>query len=184
MAKNANITQLIADWQAGDEQALQDLTPLVYDELRRLAGGYMIRERANHTLQATALVNEAFLQLAGAEADYQSRAHFMVVAARMMRRTLVDHARAKASQKRGGDVVNVTLNEEIIGQPHATDDLLALDLALDKLADNDSQLAATVELIYFGGLTYEEAAEHLGRSRSSIYDDLQFAKAWLRREMG
>lgn len=183
MRENTNITQLIGRWQSGDEAALESLTPLVYDELKRLARGYMNKERRNHTLQATALVNEAFVRLAGSEADYESRAHFLVTAARMMRRTLVDHSRAKASLKRGGDAQNVTLHEEAVGDKALTDDLLELDEALDRLAENEQQLAETVELIFFGGLTYEEAAKYLNRSRSSVYDDLQFAKAWLRREM-
>lgn len=183
MGGRNDITQLIARWREGDAAALEALTPYIYDELKRLARGYMRRERANHTLQATALVNEAFLQLAGVDADFQSRAHFMVVAARLMRRTLVDHARARASQKRGGGERPVTLHEEAVGDPASSDELLELDVALDRLADEDRELATTVELIYFGGLTYEEAAEYLGRSRSAVYDDLRFAKAWLKREM-
>lgn len=179
----ANITQLIQNWQAGDNDALDRLTPFIYDELKRLARGYMRKEQPGHTLQATALVNEAFIQLAGAEADYDSRKHFLVVAARMMRRTLVDHARAKQSQKRGGGVANLTLREEAIGATGDNSDLLELDLALDKLAESDESTASVIELIFFGGLTYEEAADYLGVSRSSVYDDLRFAKAWLKREM-
>ncbi|MEO0366728.1 MAG: ECF-type sigma factor [Pseudomonadota bacterium] len=184
MTENSDITQLISQWQAGDEAALEQLAPFVYSELKRLARSYMNRERVNHTLQATALVNEAFLQLAGTDADFESRSHFMVVAARMMRRTLVDHARALHSQKRGGGERPATLHEDAVGGAERSDELLELDLALDRLAGHDQQLASTVELVYFGGLTYDEAAEHLGRSRSSVYNDLQFAKAWLRREIG
>lgn len=183
MDNTHNITQLIERWRDGDAEALDALTPLIYDELKRLARGYMKQERSNHTLQATALVNEAFLQLAGTDADFQSRAHFMVVAARLMRRTLVDHARAKASQKRGGGQRPVTLDEEAVSAATNHDELLELDLSLDRLAEHDAQLATTVELVFFGGLTYEEAAEYLGRSRSAVYDDLKFGKAWLRREM-
>ncbi|MFK8053023.1 MAG: ECF-type sigma factor [Woeseiaceae bacterium] len=179
----ANITQLISGWRAGDDAALERLTPFIYDELKRLARSYMRQEQPGHTLQATALVNEAFIQLAGAEADYDSRKHFLVVAARMMRRTLVDHARSKQSQKRGGGVANLTLLEEAVGSPTRNSDLLDLDEALDKLAESDASIASVIELIFFGGLTYEEAADYLGVSRSSVYDDLRFAKAWLKREM-
>ncbi|MEL7023800.1 MAG: ECF-type sigma factor [Pseudomonadota bacterium] len=177
------VTQLIHRWQHGDEAALARLTPFVYDELKRLARGYMRKEPSSHTLQATALVNEAFLKLAGAEVDYLDRSHFLSTAARMMRRTLVDHARAKHRQKRGGGVASATLDEERIADLRSTPAILELDIAMEKLATFDARLASAVELVFFGGLSYKEAADHLNIARTTFYEDLQFAKAWLQKEM-
>lgn len=180
---NKNVTQLIARWQEGDSAALDELTPFVYDELKRLARNYMRRESPAHTLQATALVNEAFIRLAGTEVDYSSRAHFVVTAARMMRRILVDHARSRLSQKRGGGAVHVSFDEGTTADRQPSPELLALDEALDRLERQDARLASIVELVFFGGLTYEEAAGHLKVSRSALYEDLSFAKAWLKKNM-
>ena len=184
MSREPNVTELIQRWQAGDNQALQQLTPYVYDELRRLARSHMRRESSGHTLQATALVNEAFLKLAGAQIDYQSRSHFFATAARTMRRILVDHARAKHSDKRGGKLPAVTFEEGNVADDAATPSILELDMALDKLKLEDERLAQAVELMFFGGLTYEETASVLGISRTSLYKDVVFAKAWLKSELG
>lgn len=178
------VTQLIHQWQAGDEQALERLTPFIYDELKRLARGFMRRETAGHTLQATALVNEAFLRFSDAKIEYSSRSHFVAAAAKMMRRILVDHARSKNSQKHGGGNPKATLNEEFVADQGNTPAILEVDMALEKLAGLDINLANAVELVFFGGLTYDEAADHLGVGRTRFYEDLRFAKAWLKTEMG
>ncbi|MCH9694902.1 MAG: sigma-70 family RNA polymerase sigma factor [Gammaproteobacteria bacterium] len=177
------VTQLIHQWQAGDAAALDRLTPFIYDELKRLARGYMRSESAGHTLQATALVNEAFLKLSDAEIDYSNRSHFVATAARMMRRTLVDHARAKRNQKHGGGNVNSTLHEEFVADQNNTPAILEMDMALEKLEIKDARLAGAVELVFFGGLTYDQAADYLGIARTTFYEDLRFAKAWLKNEM-
>lgn len=178
------VTQLIHQWQAGDDQALERLTPFIYDELKRLAHGYMRRESAGHTLQATALVNEAFLRFSNAKLEYSSRSHFVAAAAKMMRRILVDHARTRNSRKHGGGSVKATLHEEFVADQRDTPAILEVDMALEKLSEMDPNLASAVELVFFGGLTYEEAADHLGMGRTRFYEDLSFAKAWLKTEMG
>jgi RNA polymerase sigma factor (TIGR02999 family) len=177
------LTGLINAWQNGDETALEALMPHVYEELRRLARGQMRGETASHTLQATALVNEAFLRLANLRLSYQDRSHFLAMAARTMRRVLVDHARQKKSAKRGGAARDLTLDEG--GLPAAVEDpaMLDLDLALTRLARVDERLANAVELVYFGGLSYEEAAGVLGTSKTALFDDLKLARAWLKNHM-
>ena len=161
------VTQLLVRWREGDRRALDELMPLVYDELRRLASHYMRGERPGHTLQTSALVNEAYLRLAAhEEMQWQDRAHFLAVAAQVMRRVLVDHARRRGNQKRGGDALKVAL-----------DDALA---RLAELAPRKSQL---VELRFFGGLSIEEAAEVLGVSPGTVMRDWTFTKAWLRKEI-
>lgn len=178
-----NITNLLQNWQNGDAAALEELTPFVYDELKRLARRQMKREYGQRTLQATGLVNEAFLKLAGAEVNYESRAHFYNMAATMMRRVMVDHARSRQSEKRGGNARDLTFEEgEVLTEQHWPV-VLELDMALAKLQEKDPKLARAVELIYFGGLTYDEAASTLGLSRTVFYEELQFAKAWLRKEL-
>ena len=184
MQPKANLTALIQDWQQGDKHALEQLTPYVYDELRRLARRQMGREQPSHTLQATALVNEAFIKLVGVEVDYESRAHFFNTAAQVMRRILVDHARAKQREKRGGKARDLTFDEAAVVTDDNLPAILELDMALDKLAQVDSKLADGVQLLFFGGLSYEEAADQLGVSRTTFYEDLKFAKAWLRKELG
>jgi len=179
MTDAGRITRLIHAWQEGDAGALDALAPYVYDELRRLAGQQMRAESGPHTLQATALVNEAFLRLADIELDYQDRTHFYAMAARTMRRILVDHARRKASAKRGGGARNLTLDEEAVAAEQPLAAILDLDDALAELADKDADLAAAVELVFFGGLTYEEAASARGVSRAKLAQDLTLAKAWL-----
>jgi len=175
----AQITSLINAWRQGDDGALDDLVPFVYEELRRLARRQMRDEAASHTLQATALVHEAFIRLADVKLEYKSRAHFHAMAARTMRRILVDHARHRNSEKRGGGLRNLTLDEGSIAAEQEPASILDLDQALDELAGNDEKLATAVELVFFGGLSYDEAADSMGVSRSRFAEDLRMAKAWL-----
>ena len=181
------ITQLLADWGRGDASALDRLAPLVHAELRRIARRQMSRERPGHTLQATALVNEAYLRLAGpdgAQAEWQGRAHFYAVAAQVMRHVLIDHARARARDKRGGPgAVQVTLGEAEALDARRAAELLALDEALRELQTLDPQKVKIVELRYFGGLSVEEAAEVLGVAPVTVLRDWKIAKAWLLREL-
>ena len=159
------------------------LLPLVYDELRRLADGYMRREQIGHTLQPTALVHEAFFKLVdSSDRTFESRAHFLGVAARAMRQVLVDHARSRNAAKRGGDAVRVTLDESALGSGGGDVDLLALDEALTRLASKNKRLAQVVELRYFSGLTIQETATVLGVGHTTVEDDWALARAWLRRE--
>jgi len=179
-----DITELLLAWHSGDENALASLTPLVYDELHRLAGIYMSRERAGHPLQATALVNEAYLRLTNSSrVRWQNRGHFVAVAAQLMRRILVDFARDRRSQKRGHDWQQVTLDEGMIlgGEPNV--DLIALDEALRRLGALDVRKVQVVELRFFGGLSLDETAEVVGVSVDTISRDWNAAKAWLRREL-
>jgi RNA polymerase sigma factor (TIGR02999 family) len=178
-----DLTHLINAWQGGDDQALERLMPHVYDALHRLAEARMRREAPGHTLQATALVNEAFMRLADLELDYQDRSHFLAMAARVMRRVLVDHARRKKSAKHGGAAIIVTLDEDRLADASASPDVIDLDAALTRLAEFDDGLAAAVELVYFGGLTYAEAASALGVAKTRLFDDVKLAKSWLRNEM-
>lgn len=178
------LTRLLVDWGNGDEAALERLMPLVYDELRRLARHYMRRERPGHTIQPTALVNEAYLRLVEQQnVPWQSRAHFFGIASRLMRQILVDYARARNYRKRGGGGQQVSLSEAAGAVGGRAAELLALDEALVSLAALDEQQARVVELRYFGGLTIEEAAEVLGVSHATVERDWRAARAWLRREM-
>ena len=177
------ITQLLVDWRGGRQAALDELIPLVHDELRRIARGYMRREAEGHTLQPTAVVNEAYLRLVDAEVPWNDRIHFYAVAARLMRRILVDHAKAKHRDKRGGAAQLLTLEEERAGAPARDLDVLELDLALEGLAGFDERKSRIVELHYFGGLNYDETAEALGISAATVHRELRLAKAWLHREM-
>ena len=181
--RNEDITRLLGAWQAGDAGALEELTPYVYAELQRLAASHMRRERDAHTLQSTALVHEAFIKLVGAEVDFASRAHFYGIASRIMRRLLVEHARGVGRQKRGGGVKRITLDEVLVEGKDETD-IIELDEALNKLAEFDARMAEAIELIYFGGLKHDEAADVLGVSRTTLFEDVKLAKAWLGREMG
>ena len=180
----ARVTALLKAWGDGDQAALQALLPLVEQELHRLAAHYMRGERPGHTLQPTALVNEAYLRLVDvAHVRWQNRAHFLAVAARMMRRILVDMARAKGYQKRGGRAPVVPLDDVDVAAPAAPTDLVALHDALDALAAVDARKAQVVELRYFGGLTVEETADVIGVSPETVMRDWKFAKAWLLREL-
>jgi RNA polymerase sigma factor (TIGR02999 family) len=179
-----NVSVLLHKWRDGDRAALDELVPLVYDELRRIARRYMRRERPGQTLQTTALVNEAYLRLAGSHpVAWQDRAHFYAVAAQVMRRLLVDRARARRYARRGGGGLRVTLDEEAAVAPGPDVELLALDVALAKLSELDERKGRLVELRYFGGLSNEEAAEVLGVSAITAKREWLKAKAWLYREL-
>ena len=180
-----NVTQLLEQWNGGDESALGELMPVVYSELRRLAGAYLRRERSGHTLQPTALINEAYLKLVDQQrARWQNRAQFFGVAAQLMRRILVDHARARQAAKRGGPQYTLSL-EHVDPASDAPDvDLLAVHEALERLAAVDSQQSQIVELRFFGGLSIEETAEALGVGQATIEREWKMARAWLRRELG
>jgi RNA polymerase sigma-70 factor (ECF subfamily) len=184
MSSPPDVTQLLEDWSQGDRQALDTLMPLVHDELHRVARGYLARERPGHTLQATALVNEAYLRLIGErEMRWQNRAHFIGVAAQLMRFILVDHCRRKNYQKRGGDVARVTFDEDLQVTVERSDELMALDAALTKLAAHDERKSRIAELRYFGGLSVEETAEALSVSPATIVRDWRLTRAWLLREL-
>ena len=183
MDETPQITQLLADWQQGDKGAFSTLSPIVYDELRRIAARLMRGEAPGHTLQATALVNEAFMSLMAGSVSVSDRQHFFSLAARVMRRALVDHARGKGRQKRGGELQRMTLNTSAGSDQNQTLDVLELDDALTRLGDEDPKLVQAIELIYFGGLSYSEAAAELEVSRTALVAELKFAKAWLRRAM-
>jgi RNA polymerase sigma factor (TIGR02999 family) len=176
------VTRLLQAWHGGDREALNDLMPLVYDRLRELAGRHMSAERPDHTLRTTALVHEIYLQLVDVDIAWQSRAHFYAIAAKLMRRILVEHARKRGRAKRGGGV-KVTLEECMMVTPQADPVLLELDDALKRLSEMDERRASLVELTYFGGLTYDDAAEALGISAATVHRELRLAKAWLYREL-
>ena len=178
------VTALLMAWRGGDEDALARLTPIVYDELHRLAGRYMRREQAGHTLQTTALLNEAYIRLVGSSrVRWQNRAHFYAVAAQLMRRVLVDFARGRRYKKRGGDWHQVTLSEGILVGSQGDPDLVAVDEALDRLGQLDPRKARVVELRFFGGLSLEETAEALNVSTDTVGRDWTAAKAWLTHEL-
>jgi RNA polymerase sigma factor (TIGR02999 family) len=179
-----NVTELLIAWGDGNKQALDLLMPIVFDELRRQAAGYLRRERAGHTLQTTALVNEAYLRLVDQDkVRWQNRAHFFGISAQLMRRILVDHARAKHRAKRGGADLRVTLDEATAVARDREIDLVALDEALDRLAKIDLQQSRVVELRFFSGLNVEETAEVLRISPATVKRDWSVAKAWLYREI-
>jgi RNA polymerase sigma-70 factor (ECF subfamily) len=178
------LTQLLVAWTEGDERALEQLTPAVFKELHRLAKRYMAEERTGHTLQATALVNEAFMRLIDwKNVRWQNRAHFIGVGAKLMRRVLVDYARSRGSVKRGAGAVKVTLDEALIVSKDTSAELLALDDALLRLEKLSERKCKVVELRFFGGLTVEEAAEVLKVSPNTVQNDWNFAKTWLLREI-
>jgi RNA polymerase sigma factor (TIGR02999 family) len=176
------VTQLLADWGHGDASALEKLLPLVHAELRRIARRQMSQERPGHTLQATALVNEAYLKLAGREGfEWQNRAHFFAVAAQVMRHILIDHARAHARDKRGGGAIQVSLNDAAVLVEDQAEHFVALDEALQTLEQIDPQKGRIVELRYFGGLNIEETADILNISPRTVRREWQRARAWLYR---
>jgi RNA polymerase sigma-70 factor (ECF subfamily) len=176
------VTQLLGDWSRGDEGALDKLIPLVQPELHRLAHYYMSRERAGHTLQTTALLDEAYLRLVDhTKRDWQNRTHFVAAAAQLMRQIMVDHARERQTLKRGGGALKVTLDEAALVTETRSEELLALDEALERLAAQDPRKSQIVELRYFGGLTVEETTEFLKLSRRTVEREWNLAKAWLYR---
>jgi RNA polymerase sigma-70 factor (ECF subfamily) len=178
------ITELLRAWGEGDDRALERLTPLVEAELRRLARGYMSRERHDHTLQATALVNEAFLRLTDArQVQWQDRVHFLAVSARLMRRVLVDYARSRGYRKRGAGAQRVTLHDDLVTTPEVTVDVVALDRALEALAEVDPRKRRVIELRFFGGLSVDETADVLHVSADTVKRDWRLAKLWLLREI-
>jgi len=177
-------TQLLGDWSGGDAGALEKLIPLVQPELHRLAHYYMSRERGGHTLQTTALLNEAYLQLTDkTPLPWQNRTHFMAVAAQLMRRIMVDHARARHALKRGAGAIRVTLDETTLVTQERAEELLALDEALEKLAEFDRRRCEIVEMRYFGGMTVEEIADVLKVHPNTVMRDWRAAKAWLYAEL-
>ena len=181
---SGNVTRLLGQIRQGDREAESALLDLVYAELRRLAHRFIIRERGPNTLETTGLVHEAYLRLAGAaEIDWQSRTHFFAVAARVMRRILVDAARQRRAEKRGGQQERVTLDERVMGNGLAPEEMLALDSALDRLASMDPRQAQIVELRFFGGLTEEEIASQLQISTRTVKRDWSVARAWLHGEL-
>jgi RNA polymerase sigma-70 factor, ECF subfamily len=180
MSESKEVTMLLSALTNGEDGAAAKLIPVVYDELRRLAGSYMRRERVDHTLQATALVNEAYLKLIEQRAvNWQSRAHFFGVAAQLMRRILIDYARGHTREKRGGEQKKVSLDEVFLFSEQQADELLAVDDSLNLLAKMDPRQARVVELRFFAGLSVEEAAEALGVSPKTVKRDWSVAKAWL-----
>jgi RNA polymerase sigma-70 factor (ECF subfamily) len=184
MTSGSEVTQLLNQWGAGDPSALDRLLPLVYRELHKMAKRYMRRQDSQHTLQTTAVINEAYLKMAGgAEQNWESRAHFFGVAAKAMRHVLVDHARSGRSAKRGGDVAAVTLDECVAVTGLRPAELVALDDALSGLAQRHPRKGRVVELRYFGGLSVEETANVLNISAETVARDWRFARAFLRREL-
>jgi RNA polymerase sigma-70 factor (ECF subfamily) len=177
------LTRLLVDWGNGDQAALDELIPLVYDELRRLAGRYMRRESQGHTLQTSALVNEAYLRLVDQRSvQWQNRAHFFGVAAQLMRRILVDHARSRSRAKRGGGAQMVSLDEQAVISEEVAE-VIALDVALNNLAEMDPRKSQIVEMKFFGGLTTEEVAEVLKVTSRTVEREWRKAKAWLNRAL-
>jgi RNA polymerase sigma-70 factor, ECF subfamily len=180
MSETHEVTLLLSALSQGDRNAASKLVPVVYGELRRLAGGYMRRERQDHTLQATALVHEAYLKLVEQRSvNWQSRAHFFGVAAQLMRRILIDHARGHLRQKRGGEHKKISLDQAYIFSEQQSAELLAVNEALERLSKLDPRQARVVELRFFGGLSVEEAAEVLGVSPKTVKRDWSVAKTWL-----
>lgn len=178
-----DVTRLLQEWSAGDESAAERLMPLVYDELRKLARDYLRRERPDHTLQPTALVNEAYLKLVDQRHGWQNRHHFFGIAAQVMRRILIDHARARASEKRGGQRQKLSLDDVSVPTEERAAELLSLDEALRKLSEVFPQKGRVVELRFFGGLSVDETAKVLGVSDKTVMREWESAKLWLYREM-
>ena len=183
-AASQQITLLLVDWSRGNEFALEQLMPLVYDELRRMARRYMRGQPSGHTFQTTELIHEAYLKLAKQDAqNWQNRAHFFGVAAQAMRHILVDYARSKHSRKRGGLAEKITLEENLVASANRSEEIVALDEALKRLAILDERKSRVVEMKYFGGSTTEEIAEVLKTSPETVKRDWKFARTWLLREI-
>jgi len=177
------VTRLLQEWSGGNKQALDALMPLVYQQLRKLASRCLRDERPDHTLRATALVNEAYLRLVDAKVEWQDRVHFFAIAARLLRRILVDHAKARNSQKRGLGAEKIPLDEAIMVGPGAPSELIELDEALTRLSSHDQRKGEVLELLFFGGLTYDETAAALNISPATVHREMVMAKAWLHREL-
>lgn len=182
-SERQDVTSLLQQWRGGNQQALDQLMPIVYDELRRLAARCLHSERPGHTLRATALVHEAYLRLMEADVGWQDRAHFYAVAARVVRRILVEYARTRGRAKRGGGEELVPLDESVVVGPQAASMVLDLDEALHRLAAFDERKSDIIQLLFFGGLTYDEAAAALDISPATVHRELKLAKAWLHREL-
>jgi RNA polymerase sigma factor (TIGR02999 family) len=180
---NKDITVLLQDWVGGDSASLEKLTPLVYNHLHKIAANVFRSERPDHTLQTTALVHEAFAKLVDVKTDWQDRGHFYALAAKMMRRILVDHAKAKSSAKRGKGRKILPLEDVIVISPQIGDEIIDLHEALNILAKTDPYKSELLELHYFGGLTYQEMSKALNISTSKLDRDIRFAKAWLRNQL-
>lgn len=181
---NNEVTQLLIDWRKGDQGAFDQLAPLIYQELHKIAGGYLSRERSGHTIQPTALIHEAYLRLVAQQMpEWQNRKHFFGVAAQLMRQILVDHARSHATSKRGAGEQNLPLEEALVYSTERPGDLVALDDALTGLAAFDQRKSRMVELRFFGGLSLEETAEVVGVSVPTVVREMRLAQAWLHREM-
>lgn len=178
------VTRLLHQIRDGDQDAVNHLMPLLYGELRALAQRHMSRERSSHTLQATAVVNEAYMRLIGTDIDFQDRAHFFAVAARTMRRILVDHAKGKNRHKRGSGQAALSLEEALVMDPGSHGGISDLDEALQRLSEQDKRKHDVVELHFFGGLTYDEISAALSISPATVHRELRMAKAWLYRELG
>lgn len=184
MQNASGITQLLHDWRSGDKAALEQLTPLIHSELRRLAGSYLRRERADHTLQPTALVNELYLQLNNlSKMEWRDRAHFLGISAYLMRQILVQHARAHRAAKRGGGAAKLSLDEALTVSGESSEELVRLDDALSELAKFDERKSKIIEMHYFGGLKADEMAEVLGISVTTVGREMRMAHAWLLREV-
>lgn len=181
---SSDVTKLLAEWSGGSDEALDRLIPVVYRELRQRARSYLRRERPDHTLQPTALINEVYLRLVTDKpGNWENRAHFVAVASRVMRQILVDHARRHVAGKRGSGAANVTLDEALIPAQTANTDILALDEALSSLAEVDERKCRIIEMRYFGGCTVEEVAEALGIAAITVIRETRVAQAWLRKSM-
>ncbi len=179
-----DVSRVLAEIAAGDDDATELLMPLVYDQMRQIAQRLLRRESPGHTLQPTALVNEAFLRLAGKNnIDWQGKTHFFAIGATVMRRILVDHARGKKTQKRGGEQCRIPLSDELCVSTRNDEDVLAIEEALEKLEDLDARQAKVVELRFYGGLTVDQVAEALGVSKRTVESDWTMVRAWLRREL-
>jgi RNA polymerase sigma factor (TIGR02999 family) len=178
-----DVTMLLQQWRGGNQEALDQLVPIVYDELRRLAARCLQSERPGHTLRATALVHEAYIRLMDADIGWQDRAHFYAVAARVVRRILVEYARTHSRKKRGGGEELLPLDEAVIVGPEASSIVLDLDEALSRLAALDERKSDIIQLLFFGGLTYDETAAALDISPATVHRELKLAKAWLYREL-
>ena len=182
-SESESVTSYLRALSAGNKEALDQLMPLVYDQLHRLAAKCLRAERPNHTLRATALVNEAYLRLVDADVDWQDRVHFFAISARILRRILVDHAKANRSQKRGGGEEKLQFDEAVMVGPQSEVGVIELDLALQRLAEHDRRKSEIIELLCFGGLTYDETAAALNISPATVHRELKMAKAFLHREL-